>query len=636
MGSQEIAGGNATGEGEVAGGEDVGGVKAGGRPLGEEVTETGKIEHGLRRDESFDAFQFGQERGASGREGMRPVGRLHAALVAQQRSARKAVAHGSANERAKVVAGDVLLGWDGVGELPKALVVGWVAQVDAEAVADGGVDQAVVADVEEAAAVGRKVEVIASEAVGQSGKQVVFVEEIGMDGCEGEIDRRGGGAGPAGGVAKRGAEGHGPVVAEGVGRADDAQPTAAAEEMPEDAAVLEAERGIAGGALEEDADAAFPGELKGAAVPEEIGDVAGRFVDGVGPRLEVGEEVFALGVNRDVVQVGVELGQVLGAGPLVEDAAGMAGRLEVRMRDGSECGEALAASRKQERRRSCNGSAVEPGAELAGDGLDAAQTGFDGLIQNFCECFGVVFVPAEAEGRSVAGVPVGASGQVVGSDAKALAWRQQADAPEKTARRVRVDENKGAGEDLFIDSLVYAGEGKQVLGLGGKSEQAGPLVITEGALAGVVAGCEQLMAAGRPDRKGEAADDVIETRLSPAKPGGEQDIRVGEPLGGGKLECAGEVVAIVQTDIGHQAAGAVGTPKWLLVEAVFGEEREEAAAKENQVWSRIRGGRTLPGKRISERSELSCLDRAPQTGCRDGAGGAPKGKDGRHEVRRRF
>ena len=222
MGSQEVAGGDATGEGEVAGGDDVGGVKAGGRPFGEEATETGEIEHGIRRGESLDVFEFGQERGASGREGVRPVGRLHAALVAQQGSARKAVAHGSANERAKVVAGDVLLGGDGVGELPKALVVGGVAQVDAEAIADGGVDQAVVAGVEEAAAVSSKAEVIALEAVGQAGKQVVFAEEIGVDGGEGEIDRRGGRRKSPGRVAERGAERHGSVVAEGIGSAEDA------------------------------------------------------------------------------------------------------------------------------------------------------------------------------------------------------------------------------------------------------------------------------------------------------------------------------------------------------------------------------------------------------------------------------
>ena len=152
-----------------------------------------------------------------------------------------------------------------------------------------------------------------------------------------------------GGVAERGAEGHGSTVAEGVGGAEDAQPMAATEEVPEDAAMLEAERGVAGGALEENADAAFAGEFKGAAVPEEIGDVAGRLVEGVGPGLEVGEEVFAVGVHRDVVQVGVEQGEVVCTGPLVENAAGMAGRLEVRMRDGSERGQALAASREQKR-----------------------------------------------------------------------------------------------------------------------------------------------------------------------------------------------------------------------------------------------------------------------------------------------
>ena len=174
----------------MAGGDDVGGVETRGGPVGEEMTETREIEHGSGRGESLDALKFGQERGASRREGVRPIGGLHAALVAEEGGSRKSVAHGSANERAKVVASDVLLGGDGVGELPEALVVGWVAQIDAEAIAYGGVDQAVVADVEEAATVGRKVEVVAAEAVGQAGKKVVSAEKIGVDRGEAEIDRR--------------------------------------------------------------------------------------------------------------------------------------------------------------------------------------------------------------------------------------------------------------------------------------------------------------------------------------------------------------------------------------------------------------------------------------------------------------
>ena len=102
-------------------------------------------------------------------------------------------------------------------------------------------------------------------------------------------------------MAESGAEGHGSVIAQGAGRAEDAQPMAAAEQVPQHAAIFKAECGIAGSALEENADAAFPGELKGAAVPEEIGDVAGRFVKGVGPGLEIGKEFFALGVNGKMI-----------------------------------------------------------------------------------------------------------------------------------------------------------------------------------------------------------------------------------------------------------------------------------------------------------------------------------------------
>ena len=371
---------------------------------------------------------------------MRPIGRLHATFVAQQGGARKAVAHGSANERAKVVAGHVLLGGNGVGELPEPLVIGGVAQVDAEAIADGGVDQAVIANVEEAAAVGGKVEVVASEAIGEAGKQVVFAEELWVDRGEGEIDRCRGRK-PPGGVAESGAEGHRSVIAQGVGRTEDAQPMAAAEEVPQHATIFKAERGVTGGALEENADAAFPGELKGAAVPEEIGDVAGRFVKGVGPGLEIGEEVFAPGVNGKMIQIGIKSGQVLGSGPLIEDAARMTGRVEIRMWNGRERSQALAASRKQECRRSGDGSAVEPGTELAGDRFDTAEPSFDGLVQNFRERFGVVFVAAQAQARSVAGMPVRASGQAAWSDAKAVTRRQQPNPAEEAAGGFGIDKD---------------------------------------------------------------------------------------------------------------------------------------------------------------------------------------------------
>ena len=106
-----------------------------------------------------------------------------------------------------------------------------------------------------------------------------------------------------------------------------------------------------------------------------------------------------------------------------------------------------------------------------------------------------------------------------------------------------------------------------------------------------------MRAAGRPDGKGKATDQVIEARLSPAEPCGEQDLRVGELSGVGKVQLAGEIGAIVQTNIGHQTAGAICTPKWLVVEAIFRQEREKAAAKGDQTWIRIRGGRPLPEKR---------------------------------------
>ena len=107
-------------------------------------------------------------------------------------------------------------------------------------------------------------------------------------------------------------------------------------------------------------------------------------------------------------------------------------------------------------------------------------------------------------------------------------------------------------------------------------------MITEGALSGVVAGGKQFAAAGRPDSKSEAAGHVIQARLSPAEPGGEEEVGIGELLGGGKVQGAGEIGTIIQPYIRHQAAGAVGTPKWLVVEAVFGEEREETAPENNQ------------------------------------------------------
>ena len=44
----------------MSGSDDVGGVEAGGRPLGKEMTKTGEIKQALRRAETFYAFKLGQ------------------------------------------------------------------------------------------------------------------------------------------------------------------------------------------------------------------------------------------------------------------------------------------------------------------------------------------------------------------------------------------------------------------------------------------------------------------------------------------------------------------------------------------------------------------------------------------------
>ena len=128
-------------------------------------------------------------------------------------------------------------------------------------------------------------------------------------------------------------------------------------------------------------------------------------------------------------------------------------------------------------------------------------------------------------------MPVGAGGEAVRGNAKAVARGQQSNALEEAAGGVGVDEDQGGGEDRFVNALVDAGQGQQAFGLGGESEQAGAVVVAKWALAGVVAGGKEFAAGRRPDGEGEASEKMVEAVLSPAEPGGEQEVGVRELLG---------------------------------------------------------------------------------------------------------
>ncbi len=86
--------------------------------------------------------------------------------------------------------------------------------------------------------------------------------------------------------------------------------------------------------MEHDAGAAGARIVHDGGHPEEVDAVLGGLVHGVGPGLDVGEEVVAGGVDEDVIDVGVEGADVGGAGTFVIEAAGDSFAEEAFARDG--------------------------------------------------------------------------------------------------------------------------------------------------------------------------------------------------------------------------------------------------------------------------------------------------------------
>jgi hypothetical protein len=131
----------------------------------------------------------------------------------------------------------------------------------------------------------------------------------------------------------------------------------------------------------------------------------------------------------------------------------------------------------------------------------------------------------------------------------------------------------------LLEAALDAGQSQQALGHGGEGEEVLAAVVEEGTVADVVAGGEELLAAGRPDGEGEAAEDVIQAGWPPTEPRSHQDGGVGQVCGVDQAEGAGEILAVIQAEIGYKAAGVVWTPERLPVEAVFREEAGEGAAE---------------------------------------------------------
>ncbi len=138
-------------------------------------------------------------------------------------------------------------------------------------------------------------------------------------------------------------------------------------------------------------------------------------------------------------------------------------------------------------------------------------------------------------------------------------------------------------DDEFRDAVLVRrardlGQHVQALGHAGKGEQARRAMIVQRPLAQRIARENDPASRAIPDGKGEIADHAVEAAHIPAFEGRQQDRRVAQRASGRQAQRGDELVAIVQTDIGHQDDVARQANKRLPVVDILGQQPEQRPA----------------------------------------------------------
>ena len=112
---------------------------------------------------------------------------------------------------------------------------------------------------------------------------------------------------------------------------------------------------------------------------------------------------------------------------------------------------------------------------------------------------------------------------------------------------------------LWVDLARHLGVLDQRLQLGGEAERVAAEAVEEGLLADPVAGQEEALATGIPEREGKIADQTVERALAPAVEALEQNGGIADLPGLFRRQAQrrNQVVPVVEPDVGNENQAAV-------------------------------------------------------------------------------
>ena len=166
-------------------------------------------------------------------------------------------------------------------------------------------------------------------------------------------------------------------------------------------------------------------------------------------------------------------------------------------------------------------------------------------------------------------------------DDRQLAGLDPADPLEEAGRTAFRQQGEQLGDADFVRRVGDFGQRVQALGHRGEGEEAGAAMIMERPHPDRIARQDQPARRHVPEGEGIIAEQMGEAILTPFLPGGEQEGGVRHPgrFRPADAERAGQLVAIVEPDIGDQAPAAPTAGERLAVERIFGEAAEQPPAE---------------------------------------------------------
>ncbi len=194
--------------------------------------------------------------------------------------------------------------------------------------------------------------------------------------------------------------------------------------------------------------------------------------------------------------------------------------------------------------------------------------------------FGIFIRAAEAD-RSPLRLPMRPRGDAALRHRRHVAGLDTFDVAVERAGADLRDHREELEHHLLVGRARHVGQGVEALRHAGKGKKAVAAMDVQRLLPERIAREQQAAPRPVPQREGVIADQARKARVVPALEGGQQDGGVANTLRRrcGNIERGGELVAIVEPDIGHQHEAAATPDERLAVEGILRQQPHQLTAE---------------------------------------------------------